>query len=141
MRGTAAAVSLEFEDIARRLIAIERERIALLHLDLAVGKSADAQFRALEIGDDGRLGIGGLTEAQVELVESRLLGLDLDPLDTSDGVRLAARYLRYVQDRTHTERDALVAFRQGLSSFLDDGAKSSAESFADEVLAIRDQRS
>ncbi|MEM8707882.1 MAG: LysM peptidoglycan-binding domain-containing protein [Actinomycetota bacterium] len=91
-------------------------------------------------GDDGRLGIGQLTPAQIELVETRLLGIGLDPLGTSDGIRLLARYLRYVVDRTHDDREALIAYRQGLTAYLNDGSTPDAEAFADAVLAIRDQR-
>ena len=93
------------------------------------------------VGIDNRVGIAQLTPAQVELVETRLLGRDLDPLDGPDGVRLAARYLRFVQDRTGTETDALRAFRQGLDSLEDDGPTADAEAFALAVLNIRDQRS
>ena len=98
-------------------------------------------WRPNTIGPDGRVGIAQLTEAQVELIETRLLGRDLDPLDAADGVRLAARYLRYTQDRTDTELDALMAFRQGLTSFLADGPTADAEAFALAVVNIRDQRS
>lgn len=90
---------------------------------------------------NGRVGIGQLTTAQVELIETRLLGLDLDPFDTSDGVRLVARYLRYLRDRTHSDREALIAYRMGLGAFIEQGATADAEAFADAVLVIRDQRS
>ncbi|MEM9465742.1 MAG: LysM peptidoglycan-binding domain-containing protein [Actinomycetota bacterium] len=92
-------------------------------------------------GLDGRVGIAQLTPAQVELVETRLLGRDLDPFDGPDGVRLAARYLRYVLDRTHSETEALMAFRQGLDGFLAAGPTADAEAFALAVQDIRDQRS
>lgn len=91
-------------------------------------------------GPDGRLGIGQLTPDAVELVETRLLGLDLDPLATSDGVRLAARYLRYLIDRTHSDREALIAWQLGLSPFLDGETNSDAERWADAVLEIRRMR-
>lgn len=91
-------------------------------------------------GPDGRLGIAQLTPAAVELVETRLLGLDLDPLATSDGVRLAARYLRYLIDRTNSDRDVLIAWQLGLSRFLDDGPTNAAEQWADAVLEIRRMR-
>lgn len=91
-------------------------------------------------GPDGRLGIGQLTPAAVELVEERLLGLDLDPLATSDGVRLAARYLRYLLDRTHSDREALIAWQVGLSAFLDGTTTPDAEAWADTVLEIRRMR-
>ena len=91
-------------------------------------------------GPDGRLGIGQLSPEAVELVETRLLGLDLDPLATSDGVRLAARYLRYLIDRTHSDREALIAWQIGLSPFLDGETNPDAERWADAVLEIRRMR-
>ena len=91
-------------------------------------------------GPDGRLGIGQLTPEAVELVETRLLGLDLDPLATSDGVRLAARYLRYLIDRTHSDREALIAWRIGLSPLLEGETNAEAEQWADAVLEIRRMR-
>ena len=92
-------------------------------------------------GPGGHLGIGQLSPDTVEFVEERLLGLDLDPLTVSDGVQLAARYLRYLTDRTHSERDALAAWNQGLHGFLDSGMSDSAAAFADAVLEIRRIRS
>ena len=92
-------------------------------------------------GLDDRVGIAQMTRQQIELVESRMIGREMDPFDGVDGVRLAARYLRYVHDRTHSDTEALMAFRQGLDSFLDDGPTADAEAFALATLAIRDQRS
>lgn len=91
-------------------------------------------------GDDGRIGIGQLMPEQVTLIETRLLGLDLDPFDTSDGVRLVARYLRYLRDRTHSDSEALMAYWMGLTAFLEQGANPEATAFAEAVLVIRDQR-
>jgi len=91
-------------------------------------------------GPDGRVGITQLRPDAVELVSTRLLGLDLDPLATSDGVRLAARYLRYLIDRTHSDREALLAWHDGLGPLLERGPTAAAEAFADAVLEIRRMR-
>ncbi len=88
-------------------------------------------------GPGGHLGIGQLSPATVDFVEERLLGLELDPLSVADGVQLAARYLRYVIDRTHSDREALAAWNQGLHGFLENGMSESAAAFADSVLEIR----
>ncbi len=88
-------------------------------------------------GPGGHLGIGQLSPDTVDFVEERLLGLELDPLSLSDGVQLAARYLRYLIDRTHSDREALTAWNQGLHGFLEDGMSESAAAFADSVLEIR----
>jgi LysM repeat protein len=92
-------------------------------------------------GPGGHLGIGQLSPDTVEFVEERLLGLDLDPLTVSDGVQLAARYLRYLTDRTHSDREALAAWNQGLHGFLENGMSDSATAFANAVLEIRRIRS
>jgi len=92
-------------------------------------------------GPGGHLGIGQLSPDTVEFVEKRLLGLELDPLTVSDGVQLAARYLRYLTDRTHSDRDALAAWNQGLHGFLENGMSDSAAAFANAVLEIRRIRS
>jgi LysM repeat protein len=92
------------------------------------------------VGPGGHLGIGQLSPAAVEFVEQRLLGVDLDPLDASDGIRLAARYLRFLIDRTDDERTALAAWTQGLDSVTEGGISEAGGAFADEVLAIRSRR-
>jgi soluble lytic murein transglycosylase-like protein len=91
-------------------------------------------------GPDGRLGIGQLSPETVTFVEQSLLGLDMDPLDASDGIRMAARYLRYLLDRTDDDRGALAAWNQGLERTNTDGISASAAAFADEVLAIMSRR-
>lgn len=88
-------------------------------------------------GPGGHLGIGQLSPDTVDFVEERLLGLELDPLSLSDGVQMAARYLRYLIDRTHSEREALAAWNQGLHGLLENGMNESAAAFADSVLEIR----
>ncbi len=92
-------------------------------------------------GPGGHLGIGQLSPDTVTFIEERLLGLDLDPLSMSDGVQLAARYLRYLLDRTDSEREALAAWNQGLWGLQNNGMSDSAAAFADSVLEIRRLRS
>ncbi len=88
-------------------------------------------------GPDGHLGIGQLSPDTVTFIEDRLLGLSLNPLGVSDGVQLAARYLRYLIDSTQTDKEALGAWNQGLNSLLDEGISESGAAFADSVLEIR----
>ena len=93
------------------------------------------------IGNDGRVGIGQLTPDTVAFVEERLIGLDLDPIDSSDSIQMTARYLRYRVDRTGSDREAVAAWEQGLASVQSDGVSASGAAFADAVLAVRDERS
>jgi hypothetical protein len=53
---------------------------------------------------------------------------------------MAARYLRYLLDRTDDDREALAAWNQGLDATNTDGISASAAAFADEVLAIMSRR-
>lgn len=100
----------------------------------------ESGWQADAVGPGGHLGIGQLSPERVAFVEERLLGVDLDPLDASDGIRLAARFLRFLLDRTDDERTALAAWNQGLGSVDTNGISAAAGAFADEVLAIRRER-
>ena len=99
----------------------------------------ESNWRADAIGPGGHLGIGQLSPDTVGFVEEGLLGLDIDPMDPSGGIQLAARYLRYLLDRTDSEREALAAWNQGLHSVQNNAISSTGASYADDVLAIRDQ--
>ena len=59
---------------------------------------------------------------------------------TANQKKLAARYLRYLLDRTDSERQAVAAWNQGLHSVQTNGITSAGGAYADSVLAIRDQR-
>ena len=100
----------------------------------------ESGWRADAVGPGGHLGIGQLSPDTVEFIEQRLLGLDLDPLDASDGIQMAARFLRYLLDRTDDERTALAAWNQGLYRVTANGITVVGGAFADDVLAIRRQR-
>ncbi len=101
----------------------------------------ESNWRPDAIGPAGHLGIAQLSPETVAYVEANLLGLGTDPLDPSDGIRLEARYLRYLTDRTDGDRQALEAWNQGLHNLLSNGPSASGSRFADDVLAIRDARS
>lgn len=101
----------------------------------------ESSWRAETVGPDGHLGIGQLSPDTIAFVEERLLGLDLEPLDASNGIQLMSRYLRYLLDRTDNEREAVAAYHQGLASVQGSGVSSAGNAFADDVFAIRDQRS
>ncbi len=101
----------------------------------------ESNWRPDAIGPAGHLGIAQISPATVEFIEANLLGVRTDPLDPSDGIRLEARYLRYLIDRTRSVRYALAAWNQGLQGVLTNGISPSAGRFADDVIAIRDARS
>jgi len=100
----------------------------------------ESNWRPDAIGAGGHLGISQISPSTIAFIEANLLGLRTDPLAPSDGIRLEARYLRYLIDRTTNEREALAAWNQGLHDLLTSGISESGSDFADDVLAIRDAR-
>jgi LysM repeat protein len=92
------------------------------------------------VGPGGHLGITQLSPATVELIEGGLLGRDMDPLDPDDGIQMGARFLRYLLDRTDSEREAAAAWVQGLRSVQTDGVSTAGGRYADSIDEIRRQR-
>ena len=92
------------------------------------------------VGAGGRQGIMQLSPATVALIEGGLLGRDMDPLDADNGIQMGARYVRYLLDRAGSERHAIAAWRQGLSSVQADGINTAGADFADAIDEIRRQR-
>jgi soluble lytic murein transglycosylase-like protein len=81
-----------------------------------------------------------LTPETVEMIEGGLIGRDLDPLDPADAVQMGARYLRYLLDRTGSEREAVAAWAQGLAGVQRQGVSADGAAFADAVDRIRRER-
>lgn len=92
------------------------------------------------VGENGHLGITQLSPQTVTFIGQSLIGRDLDPLDPEDGIQMAARYLRYLTDRTADSREAVAAWVQGVSSVQRDGVTSGGAAYADAVEEIRRQR-
>ncbi|MEZ5244305.1 MAG: LysM peptidoglycan-binding domain-containing protein [Acidimicrobiales bacterium] len=92
------------------------------------------------VGPSGHQGIMQLSPATIELIEGGLLGRDMDPLDADNGVQMGARFLRYLLDRTDSEREAVAAWRQGLGSVQANGINSTGGGYADAIEEIRRQR-
>jgi LysM repeat protein len=97
----------------------------------------ESSWRPDVVGPAGHLGLTQLSPATVELIEGGLLGRDMNPLDPEDGMQLAARYLRYLLDRTDNEREATAAWIQGLSSVQRDGVTAVGADYARAVEEIR----
>lgn len=92
------------------------------------------------VGPDGHLGITQLSPDTVDLIEGGLIGRDMDPLNADDGIQMGARFLRYLLDRTDSEREATAAWLQGLRSVQTDGVNSAGGRYADAIEEIRRQR-
>lgn len=92
------------------------------------------------VGADGRLGIMQLSPDTVQLIEGGLLGRDMDALDASDGIQMGARFLRYLLDRTDSEREAVAAWVQGLNGVQTNGVSAAGAGYVDAIEEIRRQR-
>jgi len=100
----------------------------------------ESNWKPDAIGPSGHLGIAQISPSTIAFIEANLLGLRTDPLSPSDGIRLEARYLRYLIDRTPDERLALAAWNQGLHDLLTNGPSESGSRYAADVINIRDTR-
>ena len=87
----------------------------------------------------GARGIGQLMPATVEFTNQRLLGgTRLDPEQPADNIRLSARFLRYLLDRSSGDpAQALAAYVQGLRSVREIGPKPHTVVYVADVLALR----
>ncbi len=92
------------------------------------------------VGADGHLGIMQLSPDTVQLIEGGLLGRDMDALDASDGIQMGARFLRYLLDRTDSEREAVAAWVQGLNGVRTNGVSAAGAGYVDAIEEIRRQR-
>lgn len=93
------------------------------------------------VGPNGHLGIAQLSPGTVDFVEGGLLGRDMDPLAAADGIQMAARFLRYLLDRTNNEREATAAWAQGLASIQSGGVTTTGDAYWTAVEEIRLLRS
>jgi soluble lytic murein transglycosylase-like protein len=89
------------------------------------------------VSSTGAVGVGQLMPDTVDLVAGRLIGVPLDPRTTDDNIRMSARYLRYLLDRTGRADLALAAYYQGWASVQRDGQLSATRSYVAAVLALQ----
>lgn len=101
---------------------------------------AESDWNPAMAGAGGRLGIMQLGPSTVDMIESGLLGRSMDPLDADNSLQMGARFLRYLLDRTSSEREAVAAWRQGLTGVLTDGVNTNGAGYADTVEEIRRHR-
>ena len=65
----------------------------------------------------GAMGIGQLLPSTARFISRDLIGVPLDPAIPADNIRMTARYLRYLLNRTGGDLDqALAGYFQGLAS-------------------------
>ena len=87
----------------------------------------------------GALGIGQLMPGTVKFVRHELIGVDtLDPRIPEHNIRMSARYLRFLLQRSGGDvRTALAAYYQGPGSVDRIGAQPGTVAYVNGVLALR----
>ena len=86
----------------------------------------------------GAIGIGQLQPATVDHVRL-LIGIKtLDPYNTDDNIRMSARFLRFLLDRTAGDTStALAAYYQGLRAVTTGPILAETKQYVAAVLALR----
>ena len=87
----------------------------------------------------GAVGIGQLMPDTVSWLQDIVIGEPLDPDDPDDNIRMSARYLRWLLDRTGGDpATALAGYYQGLGAVRTSGVFPSTRVYVADVLAFRD---
>ncbi len=88
----------------------------------------------------GAMGIGQLMPDTVTWMEDIVIGEPLDPTDPDDNIRMSARYLRWLLDRTEGDAaTALAGYYQGLGAVRTSGVFPSTRVYVADVLSFRDR--
>ncbi len=85
----------------------------------------------------GAIGIGQVLPITADFVSDVLLGVELDPTDSEENIRISARYLRYLLDETGDVRLAVASYYQGLTATRRHGIYQSSLFYVDGILALR----
>lgn len=93
------------------------------------------------VSSAGAIGIGQLMPDTITWMQNIIIGEPLDPHDPDDNIRMSARYLRWLLDRTGGDpATALAGYYQGLGAVRSSGVFPSTRVYVADVLAFRDQR-
>lgn len=109
-------------------------------LDLLMAMTwLESGWQADVVSSAGAMGIGQMMPDTVTWMEDVLIGEPLDPFDPNDSIRMSARYLRWLLDRTGgDEATALAGYYQGLGAVQTSGIFPSTRAYIADVLAFRD---
>ncbi len=98
----------------------------------------ESSWRTEARSSSGAVGIGQLMPDTSRWIAASLIGdPTLDPTQAEDNIRMAARYLRYLQDQTGVEANAIGAYYQGIGSLQRDGLKAGTAVYIARVQAAR----
>lgn len=89
------------------------------------------------VSSTGAIGIGQLEPATVSFVCGTLLHVSLNPHVSADNIRMTARYLRYLLDRTHGDvAMAVGGYYQGLASMRTRGPMAWTRTYVSDVQGL-----
>ncbi len=110
-------------------------------LDLLMAMTwLESGWQADVVSSAGAMGIGQIMPDTLTWMEDVLIGVPLDPFDPNDSIRMSARYLRWLLDRTGGDQaTALAGYYQGLGAVQTSGIFPSTRAYVDDVLAFRDR--
>ena len=102
----------------------------------------ESRWRSDRVSRSGAVGIGQLLPATAGWLRDLMGEPDLDEAEPVDNVRMSARLLRFLLDRTASSagdrpRVALAAYFQGIGDVLRNGIDSGGDYYADVVLDRR----
>lgn len=98
----------------------------------------ESGWRADARSSVGAVGIGQLMPDTSRWLATTIMGEpSLDPTRPEDNIRMTARYLRYLLDRTPTENIAIGSYYQGIGSVTRDGLKPGTLSYITRVQTAR----
>jgi len=99
----------------------------------------ESGWQSRVVSEDQAVGVCQLLPSTARFM-SELIGTSLDPAVPEEGVRLGARYLRWLLDRTGDDEEAALAgYIQGLRSVAERGRFAETEAYIGAVMAMRDR--
>jgi soluble lytic murein transglycosylase-like protein len=98
----------------------------------------ESGFDQSKVSSTGAIGVGQIMPDTAGFIEKELIGVDLNPRNTENNVRMSARYLRYLLKANNSNSTkALHAYYQGMGSIQDNGLYDDTIKYARNVQALR----
>lgn len=92
------------------------------------------------VSPTGAVGVGQIMPDTTAWMRDHLIGGPLDPHDVNDNIRMSARYLSWLLDRTGGDvRLALGGYYQGLNAVRTRGLLPETERYVADIVALRDR--
>lgn len=100
----------------------------------------ESGWQAGVVSPTGAVGIGQIMPATTRWMSDVVIGVELDPRDPDDNIRMSARYLKWLLDRSGGDvRVALGGYYQGPRSVRERGLLAETERYVGDVVSFRDR--